>query len=221
MFSSILTSNLSITNFMICIFAALILGVISALVHKMTSDKNSQNFINTLAILPALVTTVIIMVNGNLGTSIAVAGTFTLVRFRSIPGNSKEILSVFFAMAIGLAVGSGYIFYAICFTLMISLVLFLFSKLRFGSTTNDTKILKIVVPEDLDYAEDFKEVFERFTTDATLIQTKTIDMGSLFELTYKVKEKKGMKEKEFIDAIRERNANLKVVLTHRMMEMEL
>ena len=221
MFSSILTSNLSITNFMICIFAALILGVISALVHKMTSDKNSQNFINTLAILPALVTTVIIMVNGNLGTSIAVAGTFTLVRFRSIPGNSKEIMSVFFAMAIGLAVGSGYIFYAACFTLIVSLVIILFSKLRFGSIANESKILKIVVPEDLDYAEDFKEVFAKYVKESVLIQTKTIDMGSLFELTYKVKEKDGIKEKEFIDAIRERNANLKVVLSHPIMEAEL
>ena len=221
MFSSILTSNLSITNFMICIFAALILGVISALVHKMTSDKNSQNFINTLAILPALVTTVIIMVNGNLGTSIAVAGTFTLVRFRSIPGNSKEIMSVFFAMAIGLAVGSGYILYAACFTLIVSLVIILFSKLRFGSIANESKILKIVVPEDLDYAEDFKEVFAKYVKESELIQTKTIDMGSLFELTYKVKEKDGIKEKEFIDEIRERNANLKVVLSHPIMEAEL
>lgn len=221
MFSSILTSNLSIINFMICIFSSLILGVISALVHKMTSDKNSQNFINTLAILPALVTTVIIMVNGNLGTSIAVAGTFTLVRFRSIPGNSKEIMSVFFAMAIGLAVGSGYIFYAACFTLIVSLVIILFSKLRFGSIANDSKILKIVVPEDLDYAEDFKEVFAKYVKEKELIQTKTIDMGSLFELTYKVKEKDGIKEKEFIDEIRERNANLKVVLSHPIMEAEL
>ena len=221
MFSSILTSNLSIINFMICIFAALILGVISALVHKMTSDKNSQNFINTLAILPALVTTVIIMVNGNLGTSIAVAGTFTLVRFRSIPGNSKEIMSVFFAMAIGLAVGSGYIFYAACFTLIVSLVIILFSKLRFGSIANESKILKIVVPEDLDYAEDFKEVFAKYVKESVLIKTKTIDMGSLFELTYKVKEKDGIKEKEFIDEIRERNANLKVVLSHPIMEAEL
>ena len=206
---------------MICIFAALILGVISALVHKMTSDKNSQNFINTLAILPALVTTVIIMVNGNLGTSIAVAGTFTLVRFRSIPGNSKEIMSVFFAMAIGLAVGSGYILYAACFTLIVSLVIILFSKLRFGSIANESKILKIVVPEDLDYAEDFKEVFAKYVKESALIQTKTIDMGSLFELTYKVKEKDGIKEKEFIDEIRERNANLKVVLSHPIMEAEL
>ena len=206
---------------MICIFAALILGVISALVHKMTSDKNSQNFIKTLAILPALVTTVIIMVNGNLGTSIAVAGTFTLVRFRSIPGNSKEIMSVFFAMAIGLAVGSGYILYAACFTLIVSLVIILFSKLRFGSIANESKILKIVVPEDLDYAEDFKEVFAKYVKESELIQTKTIDMGSLFELTYKVKEKDGIKEKEFIDEIRERNANLKVVLSHPIMEAEL
>ena len=145
MFSSILGGTLTIGNFAICLSVALALGFVVSLMHMKTT-KSNKNFVTTLFVLPALVTTVILLVNGNLGTSVAVLGAFSLVRFRSIPGNSKEILSVFFAMAIGLAVGVGYIGFAAIFTIAISLIVALLNIFNFGQSTRNTKMLKILIP---------------------------------------------------------------------------
>lgn len=220
MFSSILGGTLTISNFAICLSVALALGFIVSLMHMKTT-KSNKNFVTTLFVLPALVTTVILLVNGNLGTSVAVLGAFSLVRFRSIPGNSKEILSVFFAMAIGLAVGVGYIGFAAIFTIAISLIVALLSIFNFGQSTRNTKMLKILIPEDLDYTEVFNDIFYDYVDSSDMVSAKTVNMGSIFELTYRVDLKKNINEKEFIDKLRVRNGNLKISLSHPLTDQEL
>src|SRR5574344_194082 len=151
MFNSIIENGtLTLGSVIICILASIILGIIIAFVHIKTSNY-TKNFVVTLAILPLLVSVVMMMVNGNLGTSVAILGAFSLVRFRSLPGNSREIASVFWAMAIGLAVGMGQIYFAIIVTLVISLLLILFYKTQFGDVRINEQTLKIIIPEDLDY----------------------------------------------------------------------
>ena len=218
MFNSILTTTLTPNNFIICLITAFILGLIVALIH-MKTNKSTKNFITTLALLPMIVAMVIMLVNGNLGTSVAIVGAFSLVRFRSIPGNSKEILNVFFVMAIGLACGTGYILYAAIFTILVSLITLCLSLFKFD--INDEKYLKIVIPEDLDYTDIFNDLFEKYLNNYKLIQSKTTNMGSLFELTYCVELKNNINEKELIDEIRCRNGNLKVMLSHPLTGGEL
>ncbi len=220
MFSSILGGTLTISNFAICLSVALALGFVVAFMHMKTT-KSNKNFVTTLFVLPALVTTVILLVNGNLGTSVAVLGAFSLIRFRSIPGNSKEILSVFFAMAIGLATGVGYIGFAAIFTVVISLVIALLSVINFGSDTKYTKMLKVLIPEDLDYTEVFNDIFNEYVSDVEMVSAKTVNMGSIFELTYRINLKKNINEKEFIDKLRVRNGNLKIILSHPLTDQEL
>ena len=220
MFSSILGSTLTISNFAICLSVALALGFVVSFMHMKTT-KSNKNFVTTLFVLPALVTTVILLVNGNLGTSVAVLGAFSLVRFRSIPGNSKEILSVFFAMAIGLAVGVGYIGFAAIFTVAISLIIALLNFINFGEETKNTKMLKVLIPEDLDYTEVFNDIFNDYVDRADMVSAKTVNMGSIFELTYRVDLKKNINEKEFIDKLRVRNGNLKISLSHPLTDQEL
>jgi hypothetical protein len=220
MFNSILEGSLSLQTFSICIISALILGFIVAIVHFKTAKSNS-NFATTLTILPVLVTTVILLVNGNLGTAVAVAGAFSLVRFRSVPGNSKEIMNVFFAMAIGLACGTGYIGFAALFTIFTSLVTLFLHLINFGKTDKREKILRIDVPEDFDYTKDFDEEFNKYLDYYELTKAKTINMGSMFEITYAVKLKKDTNEKKFIDDLRIKNSNLKIILTSSINGEEL
>jgi hypothetical protein len=220
MFNSILEGSLSLQTFSICIISALILGLIVALVHSKTARSNS-NFATTLTILPVLVTTVILLVNGNLGTAVAVAGAFSLVRFRSVPGNSKEIMNVFFAMAIGLACGTGYIGFAALFTIFTSLVTLFLHLINFGKTDKREKILRIDVPEDFDYTKDFDEEFNKYLDRYELTKAKTINMGSMFEITYAIKLKKDTNEKKFIDDLRIKNSNLKIILTSAINGEEL
>lgn len=220
MFSSVLTGTLTFGSFMICIGVALVLGLIIALVHMKTSSY-SKNFVSTLAVIPALVAAVIMMVNGNLGTSIAVLGSFSLIRFRSIPGNSKEIINVFFAMAVGLAAGTGYIGFASIITVAIGLFMIILNMVSFGENASNTKVLKIDIPEDLDYITVFDDIFKSYTNKVELTGSKTINMGSMYELTYRVNLKNSKEEKKFIDEIRVRNGNLKVSLSHPIMEGQL
>lgn len=223
MFNSILESNsgtLSISTALICMGAALIFGIIIALVH-MYSTKCSKNFAITIAVLPLLVQVVIMMVNGNLGTSIAILGSFSLIRFRSMQGNSRELVSIFFAMAIGLAVGMGHIMYAFVFTLITSLALTILQKSSFGMKKNNEKSLKVTIPENLDYTNIFDDIFDKYTNNIELNKIKTTNMGSMFELSYNISLKNNINEKDFIDEIRTRNGNLTVNLGRVSTENEL
>ncbi len=210
-FESSTVSSIGIVELFISLFVAIILGFMISLVHKYTS-KYSKNFLITITLLPILVETVMLMVNGNLGTSIAIMGAFSLVRFRSIPGTSREILIVFFAMSVGLACGMGQVWFAIIITIICCVLLFLLNKVSLFDKDKKQKNLKVLIPENLDYDDIFQDIFDEFTDYVYLEKTKTVNMGSMFELSYIINLKDNIKEKEFIDKIRMRNSNLKVVL---------
>lgn len=209
MLSSIFTGELSIEVFLICTVSSLILGAIISLVHSKYS-YSSKGFAITIALLPAIVQMVIMLVNGNLGTGIAVMGAFSLVRFRSIPGSAKEISSIFIAMAIGLAMGTGYLAAAFIFTIIVGGVNILYNVTSFGEVKTKEKELKITIPEGLDYTGVFDDLFEMYTKKRELVRIKTANMGSLYKLEYRIELKNLNKEKEFIDELRCRNGNLEI-----------
>ena len=217
MFTSILnqaaevTTTLTAASALGCTAAALVLGIILSAVY-MLQGSHTKNFAISLAVLPALVQVIILMVNGNLGTSVAVLGAFGLVRFRSVPGNSRDILSVVFAMAIGLATGMGYIGYAAAITVIISAIILILSKTPFGNVSESTeKDLRITIPENLDYTGIFDDIFKKYTKSAVLQKVKTTNLGSMYELQYNIHMKSLAQEKEMIDEIRCRNGNLTII----------
>lgn len=224
MFESIFTESstatLSIQDATICMVVALVLGGIIAFTHRKTSKSTTKNFLLSLTIMPLLVQVVIMMVNGNLGASVAVMGAFNLVKFRSAAGNSKEIISIFWAMAIGLAVGMGQILFAALVTVVIAIVLFIVSKTKLGEEDVSQKKLKIQIPEDLDYQEVFEDIFKKYTKTYELQKAKTTSMGSLYELTYIISLIDGVSEKQFIDELRVRNGNLSIQLSRNYEENE-
>lgn len=215
MFTSIIdstASTITVSAALICTGVSVALGLLVALVYRYSSKTHTKNFIITLTILPVLVQSVIMMVSGNLGTGVAVLGTFSLVRFRSAPGSSKEIAAVFAAMAIGLATGIGQIAFAALLAAVVCVLLPLLGKTKFGERSRLEKELKIVIPENLDYTEVFADIFEQYTQSAQLHAVRTTNMGSLYELKYDVKLQKDANEKAFIDALRCRNGNLNISL---------
>ncbi len=213
-------SSVELSSILLCSIISIILGVVIALTHKQTSKYN-KNFLVTLSILPLLVQTIIIMVNGNLGTSVAIMGAFSLVRFRSLPGTSKEILSVFFAMTVGLATGIGHLVFAIIITIIGSLAIFILSKVALFNKNKKEKILKIMIPENLDYTNVFDDIFETYTEKVELEQVKTTNMGSMFDLSYRIILNENVNEKEFLDDLRVKNGNLKVMISHPIEESDL
>ena len=221
MLESILSAQeLSITNLLICSLVSIVLGFIISLVHMYTT-KYTKNFLITLATLPILVQSIILMVNGSLGTSIAIFGAFSLVRFRSLPGTSKEILSILFAMTIGLATGMGQLTFAAIITILVSIIIIILSKTKYGIKKAEIKMLKVTIPDNMDYTNVFDEVFNKYSTSHTIDKVKTINLGSLFEISYTITLKKDINEKEFIDELRLRNGNLKIVLTHPLEDEDL
>lgn len=218
-FSSII-SSVELSAILLCSLCSIILGILIALTHKYTSKYN-KNFLITISVLPLLVQIVIIMVNGNLGTSVAIMGAFSLVRFRSLPGTSKEILSVFFAMTIGLITGMGHIAFAVLVTVLGCAILLLLNKVSLFDKNKNEKILKITLPENLDYTDIFDDIFSKYTKKVELEKVKTTNMGSLFDLTYRVILNKDMNEKDFIDDLRVKNGNLKIIVTHALEESDL
>ena len=206
---SILQSGLTPVLFLVCTLASLLLGLGTAFIY-MRRSTYSKSFVVTLALLPAMVQLVIMLVNGNIGAGVAVAGAFSLVRFRSVPGSAKEIGCIFFAMAIGLAPGMGYRFFALLFFLVIGAALLLLNTTRFGENRRGDSILRIVIPESLDYEGLFDDLFETYTNSAELIRVKTTNMGSLYELTYQIRLKTPVARKAFLDELRCRNGNLTI-----------
>ena len=217
-FNSVIASTgITPAVFIILVLISLGLGGILALIHTYKNDY-TKSFVMTLAILPAVVAVVILMVNGNIGAGVAVAGAFSLVRFRSAPGNGQEITSIFLAMAVGLAtgmstgliMGMGYIGYAVLFTALIGIAMLVFAKLSLGEKKTSRKILKITIPESLDYSDVFDDILKTYTKSYRLNQVKTSNMGSLFKLSYEIVMTDGSSEKEFIDKLRTRNGNLEI-----------
>ena len=214
LFDSELISVISFTDFLLCVLTSLLAGIIIAAGY-MFKARYSKSFVITLALLPAVVCVVIMMVNGNVGTGVAVAGAFSLVRFRSVAGSAKEICVLFLAMGAGLIAGMGYIAYSITFTLLLSLVFAAYNSLDFGAKKNAAiyKTFNITIPEDLDYSGVFEEVFKDYAKNIELVKVKSTNMGSMFRLTYNVTLKDATKEKELIDKLRCRNGNLEITVS--------
>ncbi len=205
---------ISVSDFLLCVSCALVIGLILSLCF-MYRTRYTKGFAATLALLPAVVCVVIMMVNGNVGTGVAVAGAFSLVRFRSAPGSAKEIGAIFLAMGCGLIVGMGYLGYAFLFAIILGACSMLYSRLNFGAGKHAFlyKTLHITIPEDLDYTGIFDELLQAYTSEYELIQVKTTNMGSLFKLTYNLTLKNVENEKELIDKLRCRNGNLEISIS--------
>ncbi len=211
LFDSDLTAVISLADFLLCLGFSLVLGLVMALVY-MYRSRYTKSFVVTLALLPAVVCVVIMMVNGNVGTGVAVAGAFSLVRFRSAPGTAKEIATLFLAMGAGLIAGMGYLGFAAVFTLTMCVVFLVYNRLDLGARKNAAlyKTITITIPEDLDYSNVFEDIFSDYATDTNLVRVKTTNMGSMFRLTYNVTLKDTGREKEMIDKLRCRNGNLEI-----------
>ena len=214
LFDSEMAAVIRVGDFLLCVGCALVLGLILAGAH-MYRCRYTKSFVMTLALLPAVVCVVIMMVNGNVGTGVAVAGAFSLVRFRSAPGSAREIGAVFTAMGAGLISGMGYLGYAALFTLVLGAATMAYTALDLGGRRlgGRCRVLHITIPEDLDYAGVFDPVLEEYAARYALRQVKTTNLGSLFKLTYDLTLRDSGQEKALLDALRCRNGNLEVSLS--------
>ena len=211
-FSSILDEgSFTVVTFVEIIMAALVCGLIISGAY-MIRNKYSKSFVVTLTLLPPIVALVIVLVNGNVGTGVAVAGAFSLVRFRSAPGRGQEITSIFLAMTVGLALGMGYLGIAILFAVVIAGINLMLNISSFGGKENEERVLKIVVPENLDFEDRFDDIFKKYLDSYTFDEVKTTNMGSLYKLSLKVIVKSGASVKDMMDEIRKRNGNLEISL---------
>ena len=202
-FDTDMTSVISVSDFLLCVGCALAVGLILAGTY-MYGTKYTKSFVATLALL----------VNGNVGTDVAVAGAFSLVRFRSVPGSAKEIGAIFLAMCSGLVSGMGYLAYALLSAVILGAIMLLYNRMDFGTRKHGLryKTLHITIPEDLDYSGVFDKILKQYTEDYEVVQIKTTNMGSLFKLTYNLTLKKPETEKELIDKLRCRNGNLEITM---------
>lgn len=212
MFDSILASTTSLTagEFLTCTLISLGLGVLIALIHSFRNEY-SKNMLLSLIVFPAMIQIVIMLVNGNIGTGLAVMGAFSLVRFRSNPGNSREITSLFLSTVVGLAMSMGFVGIAVSAVIFVGLATIVVCLSGISKVAPGERVLKITIPENFEYDGLFDDLFRQYASSCELIKTKTVNMGSLYELTYRISLKKGIKEKEFIDQLRCRNGNLTIV----------
>lgn len=220
MLDSIIQSEITMTSFLICTGVSIILGIGIALI-SMFKTKYSQSFAVTLAVIPAVVQLIIMLVNGNIGAGIAVAGAFSLVRFRSAPGSAREIGSIFLAMATGLATGMGYVAIAGIFFVIIAGFMLLLAAAGFGKGSSGERTLRITIPESLDYDGLFDDLFEEYTDGASLEKVKMTNVGTLYELSYEIKLKTDKVPKEFIDKLRCRNGNLNIICSREAIKEAL
>ena len=215
-FDSELQEVIKPSEFLLVLAVALIVGVLIALAYTFRS-RYTKGFVITLALLPAVVSVVIMMVNGNIGAGVAVAGAFSLVRFRSVPGTAKEIGMIFLAMGAGLVTGMGYLAYSVLFTVVIGAAFVLYSlvNVKEGRGAALYKTLTVTVPEDLNYSGIFEEILKDYVRSYELTRVKTTNMGSMFKLTFSLVMRADADEKEMIDKIRVRNGNLEVSLARQ------
>ena len=220
--ASIIYNTPTIGNLVICTVCSLALGCIIAGVY-MFRNQYSKSLAVTLVFIPATVRIIIMLTSGNIGAGVATAGAFSLVRFRSIPGKARDIGSLFFAMALGLVMGMGYLFYAFVFVLLVGGFSMLLAFLRFGHGGQgeaEPRVLRITIPENLDYDGLFDDVFTKYTQSAELDKVRTSNMGSLYELTYSIRLKSPSVPKGFIDELRCRNGNLNILVSREQRDGE-
>ena len=211
MLNTIITgTEITLASFLLCTAVSLALGVLTALLSQV-KEKSSQSFALALAMLPAVVQVIIMLVNGNIGTGVAVAGAFGLVRFRSASGSAREISLIFLAMAIGLATGMGYVAAAVLFFVIMAAFLLALQVLRFGAAAENVRTLKITIGENQDYDGLFDDLFQTYTVSSELERVKTSNMGTLYELEYRIVLRDEHRLKAFLDELRCRNGNLNIV----------
>lgn len=208
-------ASFTLTNVLIIIMSSIMLGLAISIAYIKTNRKNgySANFPITLIMLPVIISIIILLVGNNIATAFSLAGAFSIIRFRSAPGDPKDIAYVFFTLAVGLTCGLGYIGYAVIFTIILCTLMFILNLTKFGVPKTKIVQLKIIVPEDLNYEEAFDEILNNYTNSWHIENIKTRDFGSLFELTYKINLKENANQKNFLDELRCRNGNLNITLT--------
>ena len=213
-FDNEFTVTVSIFDFLLCIGISLFIGLLMAGAY-MIGSRYTKSFLLTLSLLPAIVCVVIMMVNGNIGAGVAVAGAFSLVRFRSAPGSAKEIVYIFMAMGAGIITGMGYLGFAVLFSIIMCAMFIILNLLSRGQKKGYEKFktVRIVIPENLDYSDVFDDIFDEYTVKHELVRVKTVNMGSLYKLSYDIVLKDPKKEKEFIDNLRCRNGNLEITVS--------
>ena len=219
MFDSIFTTAdaetvLSLPGMLIALGVAFVLGLAISLVYMKTQKNRqpSESFALTLVILPVVISVIILLVGNNVARAFSLAGAFSIIRFRSAPGNPKDITYVLLCMAVGLATGMGFVAYAVVVALILCGIMFLLELTKFGQSKGQVKTLKITIPEDLNYEHSFDDILVEYTQSSTLRKVRTMDLGSLFELNYSVTMKNDVSEKAFLDEIRIRNGNLNINL---------
>jgi len=218
-FGTIIETAITPAGFFICLAVSLVIGLFIALAF-MFRNIYTKSFVVTLTIIPAVVQLLIMIINGNIGTGIAVAGAFSLVRFRSAQGSAREIGYIFMATAVGIAVGTGYVGVAVIFAAVLIGVTFLLTATRFGDTKSTERDLKITIPESLDYTDVFDDIFAKYTSKVELLKVRTTNMGSLYRLHYHIIIKDVSKEKELLDELRIRNGNLDIICGRRVSDAD-
>ena len=211
MFNSVIGSAITLQSFLISMLCAMLLGLLTSLMFTHFT-RHTGSLAITLAVLPPIVTLVIMMINGNVGAGLAVAGAFALVRFRSLPGTAKEVCGIFLSVSVGLACGMGYVGVAILYFALISIFIICLEQFKLGQSSIAERQLKITIPEDLDYEEIFDDLLEKYTVRWELIRVHTTNMGSLYKLHYRVEMKDAKQSQAFIDELRCRNGNLSISL---------
>lgn len=215
-FSNEAVTNISVSKFLACVAVSIVIGIFFSFVYAYKS-RATKSFMITLAMLPAVVCVVIMMVNGNVGAGVAVAGAFSLVRFRSVPGSAKEIGTIFLAMGAGLITGMGYLAYAVLFALILGLFMLVLNLVGYGESKSgvNQRVLRITIPEDLNFNHMFDDLFEKYTKSCDVISVKTANMGSLYKLQYQLELINPDLEKEFMDELRCRNGNLEIAMSRQ------
>jgi len=212
--TSLINTELSFTNAVLTILFAIVLGGIISVTYMKTNPKGySQNFTLTMVLLPSIVAIIILLIGSNVARAFSLAGAFSIIRFRSAPGDPKDISYVLFTMAAGLACGVGSFGYAMLFTLILCLLMFILNRFNFGARKTLQKVLKVTIPENLGYEEAFEEVFNKYAVAYELKKIRTTELGSLYELVYAISIDHLTNQKQFLDEIRCRNGNLDISLT--------
>lgn len=212
--STVTTTDLSFTDAILTILLAIVLGGIISLTYMKTNAAGfSQNFTLTMVLLPSIVAIIILLIGSNVARAFSLAGAFSIIRFRSAPGDPKDISYVLFTMAAGLACGVGAFGYAVLFTLILCGLMFVLNRINFGARKGVDKMLKVTIPENLAYEDAFEEVFKKHGVGYELKKMRTTELGSLYELVYMVSMNENTNQKEFLDDIRCRNGNLDLSLT--------
>lgn len=210
--SSTTGESFTLTNTLIILGVAIILGVLISIVYMKTNKVYTEAFPLTLIMLPVIISIIILLVGNNVARAFSLAGAFSIIRFRSAPGNPKDLSYVFFTLAVGLALGMGYIGYGVLFTIILCVVMIILAEINFGDTKGNKLKLKITIPENMNYEDAFNDILDRFTTSWKLVRVKTKEFGALYELSYEVVMNPGT-QKQFMDEVRTRNGNLTVSLT--------